>query len=90
MEGAGGGRVGAGEGRVGTGGGGDSPDVEHYGGTTWCCTWGLGQSRWYLVLHTPPMVHPPPQKVLNNIDVFWRHNRLNWQFGILVRLKFQP
>ena len=28
---------GAGGGRVGAGG--DSPDVEHYGGTIWCCTW---------------------------------------------------
>ena len=54
------------------------------------CTWGLGQSRWYLVLHTPPTVHPPPQKVLYDLDVFLRHCRLNWHVGILVRLKFQP
>ena len=48
VEGAGGGRVGAGEGRVGTGGGGDSPDVEHYGGTVPL----VARCHWHhLVLH---------------------------------------
>ena len=101
VEGAGGGRVGAGEGRVGTGGGGDSPDVEHYGGTVPL----VARCHWHhLVLHlAAPGVwvkaggtwYSVPglgggRAGLDDVDVFWRHCWLNWHLGILVRLKFQP
>ena len=69
------------------------------------CTWGLGQSRWYLVLGTWARRGSSRARRgsggirrgwgggragLDDVDVFWRHCWLNWHLGILVRLKFQP